>query len=205
MRNDFIENRKTNITDFGSKQLPLLYITGGSQGSVSINRIVAPIVPRLVQKYRVLHQCGSSDNEKDYKFLLSIKNSLPFMYKRNYRIEKHIDPGHIGSIYSSVFIVISRSGANTVTELAYKGIPSILIPLPWSGEREQFMNAKILENLGAAIIAEQKNLDGNILMEKIDSIALRYDTFKERASQAKILVPLQAADSIVSLIGNFTT
>lgn len=130
---------------------PLLYITGGSIGSQSINSLVAPIISKLTNSFQIIHQCGSSNDEEDYKFLS--KYSL-----ENYRVYKYITSKEIESIYAKADIVLSRSGAHTVTELMVLQIPSVIIPLPWSAFNEQYKNAEILKKYSNSEIFKQPKL-----------------------------------------------
>ncbi|OGF99280.1 hypothetical protein A2Y99_01185, partial [Candidatus Gottesmanbacteria bacterium RBG_13_37_7] len=152
VRKSFFYPKKNDLLDFGNKRLPLIYITGGSTGSQSINSIVSMIMNQLTEKYRVLHQCGSADSDRDYKVLHFRRNLLPEKNKFNYLVVKHINIDLIGIILQNSNLVISRSGANTVAEIALTGVPAILIPLPWSANQEQEYNARMLAVAGLAKI-----------------------------------------------------
>jgi UDP-N-acetylglucosamine--N-acetylmuramyl-(pentapeptide) pyrophosphoryl-undecaprenol N-acetylglucosamine transferase len=67
--------------------------------------------------------------------------------------------------YNSADIVVSRAGATTIAELAFLGKPSILIPYPYSANRHQELNARMLHRVGGAEMILQKNLDGQGLAD----------------------------------------
>ena len=69
-------------------------------------------------------------------------------------------------------IIVARSGAMTITEISNLGKPSILIPLPNVSGDHQFHNAKVLENVGAAKIILNDELNDKILNEQIEKIVL---------------------------------
>ena len=66
----------------------------------------------------------------------------------------------MGEVYNNSDLVISRAGAMTISELIATYTPSILLPLPWATDAHQALNAKYLEDLGAAkvITSEEENI-----------------------------------------------
>lgn len=183
--------------------LPLIYITGGSTGSHAINEVIKNILPQLLEKYNVIHQCGDSQEYKDYEKLLKIKDQLPPLFKNRYFVVKYLDFLEIGSVLKKADLVVGRSGANTITELAALGKPAILIPLPWAGQNEQFENAKILEKAGIAVILEQKNLTGETLYNNINTLSQNLEQYKKNGRKAKELVDLKAAEKILDIMQKF--
>lgn len=69
-----VTNKK--FISIGNSKLPLIYITGGSLGSRSINQVVQQILPTLLKRFRIFHQTGTANNNADYNRLNMIKNSL---------------------------------------------------------------------------------------------------------------------------------
>jgi UDP-N-acetylglucosamine--N-acetylmuramyl-(pentapeptide) pyrophosphoryl-undecaprenol N-acetylglucosamine transferase len=126
---------------------PLILVLGGSSGSHSINKIISKNIVKLTTKYHVIHQTG--DN-KFNDFSTAQKEKIS-----NYMPVRFIFPGEIAYLLNKASVVISRSGANTFFELIYFKKPSILIPLPWSAENEQLLQARILENHKVAKIFDQ--------------------------------------------------
>lgn len=167
MRPEIYQRKNTEILNFGNTKLPLLYITGGSLGARSMNNIIGSILKDLLTTFRILHQTGSADHESDFHILSEKAILLPVSLRENYRIVTHINPDEVSAVLNTAILVIGRSGANTVTELAALAKPSILIPLPWSGEKEQEYNAKMLEDLGLATIIYQNELSGERLLTEI--------------------------------------
>lgn len=150
---------------------PILYITGGSQGSEIINRTVSQILKPLLKNWFVIHQCGKPSGTTNYlKELTAAKNQLSQANQENYYIREWITQEELAWIYSHAKGVISRSGANTTEEIALKQIPAILIPLPFSHNDEQLKNAQALSNNKQAILLEQKNLTPDVLLEATDLI-----------------------------------
>jgi UDP-N-acetylglucosamine--N-acetylmuramyl-(pentapeptide) pyrophosphoryl-undecaprenol N-acetylglucosamine transferase len=69
--------------------------------------------------------------------------------------------------YAWADLAVCRAGASTIFELAATGTPSVLVPFPFAAHDHQRVNAKSLEALGAAILAEQKNLSGASLADMV--------------------------------------
>ena len=150
---------------------PILYITGGSQGSEIINRTVSQVLKQLLKNWYVIHQCGKPNGSRNYKKeLLLIKNKLSKANQESYQIREWVNTDELSWIYTHAKGIVSRSGANTTEEIAIKGIPSVLIPLPFSHNDEQHKNAQALSNQKQAILLEQKNLNPEVLLETVQLI-----------------------------------
>lgn len=147
------------------EKLPLIYITGGNQGSVIINNAVSPSLDELTQKAVVVHQTGDS-KYNEYEKQVEIRKGLKF--KERYLVQKWFDAKEVAVIFRNADLVISRAGANTLLELAYFGIPTIVIPLPYLSNDEQNVNAKFFEKLGLVQILSQKSLSP----EKLEALIL---------------------------------
>ena len=102
--------------------------------------------------------------------------------------------------YSAANLVISRSGALTLSELAKFNVPSILIPFPYSANNHQLYNAKFFHSNQSAQIVEQNQLNTGLLEKKVKEIisdSKIIDTMKDKIN--KIAKP-NAAEMIVSAI-----
>jgi UDP-N-acetylglucosamine--N-acetylmuramyl-(pentapeptide) pyrophosphoryl-undecaprenol N-acetylglucosamine transferase len=150
--------------------LPVLYVTGGSAGAHAINIIIEYILPSLLQKFVVIHQTGDSQEFKDYERLTKLRGSLTEELKTRYMVKKFILPDEIGWVYKRADVVLSRSGANTVTELIALQKKALLIPLPFAQREEQLENAKYYVNTGLGEYILQKNVNLNTFVKKLLSI-----------------------------------
>ncbi|MBI4999732.1 glycosyltransferase, partial [Candidatus Gottesmanbacteria bacterium] len=191
---------KIPISQFPNKKLPLIYITGGNLGAHAINEVVANILPRLLEKYRIIHQCGDSQIYRDYGQLSVVSCQLSVEQRKRYLLTKYVESEDIGWVLNNADLVISRAGANTVTELAALAKPAIFIPLPWAGQQEQLANASLLEKIGSAVILPQEKLTGQSLYQCIESLIQNIDKYKENSKKAQKLVDLKAADKLVEVI-----
>lgn len=175
---------------------PLVYITGGNQGALIINIKVAEIIESLLDDYIIIHQTG----EAHFQEILEKKNLLPKEKQENYFVRPYIDNDEIGWVLNCADLVISRSGANTICELALLGKPSILIPIPWTYQNEQYQNALMLKDAGTAQIISQKELSGEILLKTIKEMILNLDLYLKKAIEAKKLVKLNATLALLKEI-----
>ena len=93
-------------------------------------------------------------------------------------------------------LVISRSGAITISELAAAGRASILIPSPNVAENHQYYNALELANAGAAVLIEEKDLTSKLLIEKVDELTSDRATLRNMGIRAKACAHLNSLDKI---------
>ncbi len=175
-----------------SSSRPRIYITGGNQGAQVINQAVGTVLDQLLEKYNVIHQCGPNN----FSHWQKIYQQLNEKQQQHYYLVDYIDEQEIGwALHSN--IVVGRSGANTVWELAALGTPAILIPIPWSAKNEQYRNAKFLARQGGAIILEEKDLSGPTLLAKINHIRQNENQYRQKTQQAAKKIPRNAARRLV--------
>lgn len=174
----------------------VLYITGGNQGAHVINEAVEEILSSLAAQFEVYHQTGGSEIYHDFERISEKLKTLKEEDQKNYQVAKWYSTAEVSDILAKASLVIGRSGANTVCELAYLGIPAIFIPLPSAGNDEQRKNAQILASLGAAVIILQNELTGKRLLTTIEIVMKELTTFQKNATGAKKLVKTDAAQKI---------
>lgn len=175
---------------------PVIFVTGGSRGSQSINSALAPILKKLLSKYKVIHQTGGLD----YLKFSDIKQKLPQALRNNYDVFIRVNPLEVYKTYQESDIVVARAGANTVSEIMTVKRPAILIPLSISFMDEQTKNAEIAKAWGVAKIIRQDALTPEILFKNIeDSMnnfsgivkGIRLKESPDRGASKKILVILK--------------
>lgn len=172
---------------------PVIYVTAGNQGSHIINTTVAQILPRLLENYVVVHQVGAAGITDDFEALSKTSSSWPEHLRRYYYMERYIGPEDIGALLGSADLVIGRSGANTVADLAARRVPAIFIPLPFAAHDEQTKNARLLVDAGSAVILPQAELTPDRLLAVTEMMIENIKKYKKAATAAKKLVRLDAA------------
>ncbi len=175
---------RREIIDPGSKMqlpsdnLPLIYITGGSQGSVFLNSLVEKTLSSLLSNYRIIHQVGSFNNFEWLEKLKKIKKFLPNEKRSRYILSDHFKSEDVGQILRSSDLVVGRAGINTVTELLFLNKPTLLIPLPFSQRNEQSKNAQFLKDVGLAEILNEKGMSASDFSGAIAHMIKHKDQYK---------------------------
>ena len=104
----------------------------------------------------------------------------------------------IGEAYNVAKLVVSRSGAHTVSEVLALKKPCILIPIPWVSHNEQYKNAELVKNNGLAEILEQKDLTPLVLVEKINYCLENLDQYKLKNDQVLEFLKQDPAELIAN-------
>ena len=176
---------------------PVIFITGGNQGAHVINDAVSGVLNELLEEYEIIHQTGGSEVYKDYERLKSSVSQLPKRLRNRYKVSKWLNTNELVKVLARTSLIVGRSGANTVSEVAALKIPAIFIPIPWSAGNEQTMNAKVLQGTGAAVILPEDRLTPKRLLNTIDHIIKNYVSFKEKARKSKTAINKNAARDFV--------
>ena len=174
-----------------------LSIIGGSQASKAFDEIVPLSISQLPddikQKLFVSHQCKEANVMivKNIYNSANVKNDVrPFFF-------------NIGELMRSSHLIIARSGATSIAEIASLGIPSILIPLPTATDDHQFENAKILRDIGGTIVLEQGILKPNILSKTLEDLFRKESSLFEMCKNTrKISQKYFYADTKICMIIN---
>ncbi|MXQ10154.1 undecaprenyldiphospho-muramoylpentapeptide beta-N-acetylglucosaminyltransferase [Microvirga makkahensis] len=173
-----------------------LLVVGGSQGARVMSDVVPPAIELLAQDLRdrlvITQQARGEDLERvrsHYRRLDVKFEAEPFFTDL---------PRRLGEAH----LVISRSGASTVAELAVIGRPSILVPLPGSLDQDQAANAKTLGDLGAAIVLPQSQFTPERLAAEISSYFQQPDRLTKAAAAAHSASITDAAERLAQAILN---
>jgi UDP-N-acetylglucosamine--N-acetylmuramyl-(pentapeptide) pyrophosphoryl-undecaprenol N-acetylglucosamine transferase len=135
----------------------VLLVFGGSRGARSINRALLANVTSLVEWTHVVHITGTLD----WPEVEAARQELPDATLERYRAFSYLHD-RMGAALAAADLVISRSGAGTLGEFPYFGLPAILVPYPYAW-RYQKVNAQWLVDRGAAVIVEDADLEAQML------------------------------------------
>jgi UDP-N-acetylglucosamine--N-acetylmuramyl-(pentapeptide) pyrophosphoryl-undecaprenol N-acetylglucosamine transferase len=131
---------------------------------MGITEAVLRVLPQLSKIAQVLHVTGPDL----YDDAIRLAGEMGFKSGRHiYFAEPFLDREAMADAYAVADIVISRSGANSITEIAANKLVAIFVPITRSANNHQYMNAFELSKIGGALVLEEANLGGNILTEKI--------------------------------------
>ncbi len=169
-----------------------LLIFGGSQGAHSINQAIIESLPLWREKLmdlRIVHQTG----ERDY-------NDAQAAYQQAgipAEVYRFIDD--MPATFARADLLICRSGASTVAEVAAAGKPAIFIPFARAADDHQRVNAQALERAGAAVMLEESNLTGERLVELLGSLLQDRKRLNQMGTAARGLAHPQAARDIAAM------
>lgn len=184
----------------GQNSRHTIWITGGNMGSHSINKLVKESLSELLKKYFIIHQTGKSEEYMDKPDLEKFVQTLPPKLRANYLVQEYIGPDDIGWVLKESDVIVGRSGANTITDLLALTKPAILIPLPWAGRNEQYLNAKFYESIGGGIILNQKDATPKRLLEALEKIFANLNRYQKPLIEASKRLVADPAQKIVSEI-----
>ncbi len=171
-----------------------LLIVGGSQGARVMSDIVPLAIerlePALWRKLMLVQQV----REEDLGRVRAIYDRL--------KINAELAPffSDLPARLAASHIVVSRSGAGTVAELAAIGRPSILVPLPGAIDQDQFANAGVLAQAGGAIRIAQSDFTPDRLAAEISVLAAEPGRLTAMAKAARSLAKLDAAERLADLV-----
>lgn len=177
------------------KEKPIIFIMAGSEGAEEINNLILEILPDLLRNYQIIHQCGIVNYDK----VKSIVEKMNIPNLNDY----HLFPffrERAGEAYAACDLVISRAGANTVSEIMAAGKPSILIPLTSAVSDKQKKNAFHYSQSGAAVLLSEKNLKPHLLLNVIHEIFQSRLKSMEMKRAARQLAHPEAAKKIAEEI-----
>lgn len=149
-----------------------LLVVGGSQGAQILNNCVPEAVAEL-KDIQIKHQTGAAMLEQ----VTDRYKALGINAEVNAFIEDMV------SAYQWADIVICRSGAMTVSEVAAVGKPAIFIPLPSAIDDHQTANARYLTDSGAGLLLMQKDLNATTLVEQIITVLEQLESMGKKAKQ----------------------
>ena len=160
-----------------SQRLSRLLIFGGSQGARAINRAMVEALQHskvLRQNLHIIHQTGIDDQVETrtlYEKVGVEAEVVPFLYD-------------MPEVLRAADLVIARSGAGTLAELAACGKPAILIPFPHATHGHQEKNARAVEAKGAAVVILESELTGRRLAQEIESFLNHPDRLNTMAERS---------------------
>jgi UDP-N-acetylglucosamine--N-acetylmuramyl-(pentapeptide) pyrophosphoryl-undecaprenol N-acetylglucosamine transferase len=171
--------------------LSTVLVMGGSQGAHGINEAVVAVLERFAQKeVQFIHLTGKED--ENYVYECYRREAIPAFVSAFYdRMEE---------AYTVADLAIARSGAASLTELSYFGLPTILIPYPFAAENHQFFNAEIFARHGVAEVLEESRVNEDTLGSLIDHFLNNGAKAHRATAQPVALGPETAANRIVEII-----
>ena len=176
---------------------PTLLVFGGSQGAHAINQAVLNALPMLRERIpdlRIIHQTGERDfpsAEAAYRAAALDAEVSPFIQD-------------MPACFSRADLVLCRSGASTVGEIAAAGKPAIFVPFPRAADDHQKVNAQALERASAALLLEESTLTSERLTVAIASLFKDPGRLSRMGQSARELAHPTAAQDIARMAFDLT-
>jgi len=172
-----------------------LLVFGGSQGAASFSKIIPETIlslPGAVRaRLRIVQQCRPEDLERVRKLYLQadiVAELAPFFPDLPQRL-------------AAAHLVIGRSGASTVAELATIGRPSILIPYPYAADDHQAANARAFETAGACLVIPHADFTASVLAGHLRALFEAPQRLADMAAAAHAAGRPDAAARLADLVG----
>jgi UDP-N-acetylglucosamine--N-acetylmuramyl-(pentapeptide) pyrophosphoryl-undecaprenol N-acetylglucosamine transferase len=174
------------LCGFTDQNRPTLLVMGGSQGALRINQALEIILPKLTERYNIVHLTGKGK---------ALNITLPH-YKGFEFLSQELQ-----HIYALCDGVISRAGANSIFELLALRKPMLLIPLEAGSRGDQILNAKSFTERGWALTLREADVTPETLEATIEALVVQSDAIKKAQasydSQAAVGRVLAEIDSVV--------
>jgi len=164
-------------------------VVGGSLGARALNEVLPAAVAQLAadQSVQIRHQTGSADLESVRAAYAALDVNAGIDATADAFIED------MATAYSWADVVVCRSGALTIAELAVVGVASILVPFPHATDDHQTGNARFLADAGAAILMPQDTMSAEKLAGLLGDFSRQRDMLLEMACRARELAMPDAA------------
>lgn len=148
------------LTKFNNNK-PVILVMGGSQGADFINKLIWKNFDELLNKFQIIHAYGKGKG-----------TDLPKKADSNGYFHCEYLGDELKDIYQITDLIVSRAGANSLAEIEFIGIPTLLIPLVHGSRGDQITNARIFAENYPAMVVDEREINPNTfdLVSKIDQL-----------------------------------
>ncbi len=171
---------------------PTLLVFGGSQGARALNRIVRESAGELLQRIpdlKIVHQTG----EREFAELRQFYESAGI------GVEAHAFFDDMAQRFADADLIVCRSGASTVAEIAAAGKCALFVPFPGAADDHQLRNAELLARAGAALLIPESELTGERFINEVTALLRSSQTMVEMGAKARALAHRDAAAHIAGM------
>ncbi len=199
VRKDIADPISTGAREFLKIEegIPIVLVLGGSLGSQHINNILIEDLPKLVEKYAIIHQTGKEKFEEAKATAEAVLHNSP--HADRYKSFDYLNALAMRMSAGVASVVVSRAGS-TIFEIASWGLPSIIVPIPEPTSHDQRSNAFAYARTGACEVIEQGNLTANILGAEIDRLINNLPERGKMITSAKAFYKPEAAKQVAEEI-----
>lgn len=168
-----------------------ILVFGGSQGARKLNEVVAESIAGLKElPVQILHQTG----QKNYDEALARAESIGW---DRYQVRGYLDD--MRSAYAAADLVVCRSGFGSISEITAVGLPSILVPYPYSYADHQTKNAEFVARSGGALMISDSDFSAEFLVKMVKRFIEMPHELQGMAAASKGLGKPDAAKDIARI------
>jgi len=167
------------------KDLPILLLIGGGTGSLALNNLIKEAWPLIKGRWQVIHIAGKNKSFKNY-----IKDE-------DYRFFNFLPNKDLIVLMALADLIVSRAGLGVLTEISALRKASIVVPMPNSHQED---NANFLKKERAAWVIEQKHLQPDVLVDKLNYFIKRKDEVKELEKNISSLICFGAEEKLAEIL-----
>jgi len=184
--------------------IPMLLVTGGSQGARHLNQVVCQVLPELLPHCQILQISGKLLFAETQQLSEQSMAHLDADIQQRYRLVAYMNE-EMPAALQAAELVLCRSGAATLSELAVLGKPSILVPLPPAiGSSPQEANAAMFGRKQAAEVMRDADLKPGMLVERVKSIIASSTLLQTMTEVTRSFAEPDATQKIVAEVLNLT-
>jgi UDP-N-acetylglucosamine--N-acetylmuramyl-(pentapeptide) pyrophosphoryl-undecaprenol N-acetylglucosamine transferase len=193
VRPEFFSETEANEAHDRPRDAARVLIVGGSQGAHAINMAMVAAAPRLAAaglRFEITHQTGERDVDvvrAAYERAGLVARVEAFLY------EVHRE-------MTAADFIICRAGATTLAEVNATGRPAILVPLPTATDNHQWKNAMVLAEAEAAVVIDERSLDGGRLANEMERLAGDRERLRRMGQASRMLARPDAAARIADRV-----
>ncbi|MFE7508441.1 undecaprenyldiphospho-muramoylpentapeptide beta-N-acetylglucosaminyltransferase [Promicromonospora sp. NPDC057488] len=171
--------------------LPTLVVTGGSLGALSLNRAVSGAAAQILAAgAQVLHLTGKGKGDE-------VRETVAGVDPRRYQVREYLEQMELA--YAVADLVVCRSGAGSVAELAALGIPAVYVPLP-IGNGEQRLNAAPLVEAGGGLLVDDADVTPAWVAQNVPTLLADRERLGVMAKAARSAGTSDGAARVVDLV-----
>lgn len=172
--------------------------TGGSLGAGRINETVSDLIKWTTSENMKINHIHSYGRMGKDTFVQSLKDKGVDLSDKRLIVKEYLH--NMPTCMAAADLVISRCGANALVELENMGRGSILVPSPIVAENHQYHNGMVLQNAGAAIVIEQKDLTSELLISTVKELCENRNKLSSLSENAAKLAISDTNDRILKII-----
>ncbi len=178
---------------------PLVLSVWGSLGATDMNTVVVGFIERALNKpfFSLIHSAGIRGFDRMTKMME--QEGIADCAEKGFEVRSYIYD--MPAVMAAADLIICRSGASTLSELAYMGKPAILVPSPNVANNHQEKNARVLEASGAACVLLEKDCNADSLTGLVSELLQAPGKLEEMSKQMRSFGVPDATERILEIIG----